>query len=452
MENTNAHDITSSIGGCACQPSMAANFSYDSAPPVDPTQELSLTQSIAPTNGLTTGPYEFNIESNEDSFLQLSSLLMTASFKIVKKDGSALHPAASIAPANNTLASLWSQIRVKINDVEVNPNSAQEMPYKAYISTLLSYSPDSAAQLRAAGFVHELNGRNMHRAAAAGQQQPGNASFEARREACEESKEVHLAGPVPVDLLAADNHLAPRTKLTLTFYPSSLPFFLHTKQFAQLGELRVVFTKLRLHFNRLYLAEAYTRAVLQQSKSLPQRYLAPYTECQLLEVPSNLSRWTLPVYPAGHMLPKALVVGFKSTSARAAYAKNPFCFESFGLNRFGLLIDGVLPPNSLLEPHFASDGTARVAREYQRLFDETGKTKSLIARQGFLAGHTLFPFDLSPDKCNGVHLHPGREARLDLDLGWSAPLAEGVTVVVLAIFDQVLTVSPHSRFPSAMLV
>ena len=66
--------------------------------------------------------------------------------------------------------------------------------------------------------------------------------------------------------------------------------------------------------------------------------------------------------------------------------------------------------------------------------------------------HNVYPFDLSPDKCNLLHTHVGEHGSLDLDLGFLFPLEKNITVLVLASFVQVFTIDPRTGKPSTDLL
>ena len=61
-------------------------------------------------------------------------------------------------PVNNTLHSLFSVVRLSINDVPII-KQPDYYPYKAYIANLLSYSNElKNGQLATQGFYSELSG------------------------------------------------------------------------------------------------------------------------------------------------------------------------------------------------------------------------------------------------------------------------------------------------------
>jgi len=73
-----------------------------------------------------------------------------------KKDGSLPDTAKNVAPVNNILHSMFESVTLKINDQPIT-KSASNYPYKAYITTTLSYPANlKIAQLQAEGFYPDI--------------------------------------------------------------------------------------------------------------------------------------------------------------------------------------------------------------------------------------------------------------------------------------------------------
>ena len=75
---------------------------------------------------------------------QVANILIECSVTFTKSDGKTLPDTAkTVGPCNNALHSLFSSVRLSINDQLVTLNNSQFYPYKAYFSNLLTYSTDS---------------------------------------------------------------------------------------------------------------------------------------------------------------------------------------------------------------------------------------------------------------------------------------------------------------------
>ena len=438
-------DNGGTLSGCRCQAGIVPSFDFYNTPLVDASQSLVLEEEITPQNALTVSPFELAIPAQPEAFVRLGSLTMSCEFKLVKKDGGTdINAAWNVATINNPLVSLWQSIQVRLNDIEVNALSSQHMPYKAIINNLLSYSPSAAGQLETAGFQVE-KGEEMDTTAltAQGLTQDGlNPAYVARQKLVKGSKTYQVSGALPIDFLSSDNHLAPGTKLTLLCHMADPQFFLLGPD---ASKCRVKITQLALHVRKLRLKPHLAQRLLRTSNK-PQRYLAPYSELKLLQIPEGVSRWTLPVYSDDtDVQPKQLIIGFVATDAVHSFTHNPFNFEHFQLCHLAVRVGNESHPKSPLNPNFDKNWCAR---EFYRLGSQTGKVQAgqsgqtLITMSNFLHGHCLFPVDLCPDSCNSGHVHKARHGKCAIDVAWEAPLTKAVTAIVYCHFDQIITVGP----------
>lgn len=432
---------------CGCVPSMSSEFDYKSPVPIDRLSQLHVDECVRPNHGMTGSRFEFTIESNEDTFVHLSSLTLNAKLKVQAASGTDLTD-LSHKPAfvNNIIASLWSSVVVKINDHELNPLSAHHPGYKAMIANLLSYNSDGARQLAPGGFAVEDGEHNDTL-------DVNNKQFNWWTIKLQKSNVVTIAGPLPLDICSLDNLLAPGVKLEIILEPSPEAFHLMCSHGAAMFKTK--FQDMFLQFRRVRMAQQFTDEVLASSRKLEHRYIGPYTHLSSYEVPKGSTMHVVPLYPSGHVLPKHLVVAQVPTkNFRGSLDTNPFVFPHFDLVHLALRSNNVVVVDSELTPDFSKH---LVAREYFRLCTQTGKRGStsegtLITEDNFVNNHTLFPFDLTPDECNARHLHLARTAKLDLEMRWRTALEGNVTVLVMATFDQVITVHPKTRVASSHLI
>jgi len=75
---------------------------------------------------------------------QVANILIECSVTFTKSDGKTLPDTSkTVGPSNNALHSLFSSVRLSINDQLVTLNNSQFYAYKAYFSNLLTYGTDS---------------------------------------------------------------------------------------------------------------------------------------------------------------------------------------------------------------------------------------------------------------------------------------------------------------------
>ena len=96
-----------------------------------------------PIANLTSeGPVEFLVKGAGEQYLDLANSYLYAECKVVNADGSDLNNGTHVAPINNLLHSLFSQVDIQLNNNMVSP-STNTYGYRAYLETLFNYGEDA---------------------------------------------------------------------------------------------------------------------------------------------------------------------------------------------------------------------------------------------------------------------------------------------------------------------
>ena len=111
-----------------------------------PSTNTSITSGgwfeINPTSSLSIGtPIEFRYEGSSNHYLQLSKTSLYLQVSVLK-DKTRVTTDIQVAPVNNFMHSLFSQIELSFNGQSFE-NSNNVYPYKAYLTDLLNYGQDS---------------------------------------------------------------------------------------------------------------------------------------------------------------------------------------------------------------------------------------------------------------------------------------------------------------------
>ena len=88
------------------------------------------------------GPVEFVIPGTRDAYLDLANTYMLIRAKVGRGVGTDLAPDKPVAPVDNWLHSLFSQVDVYLNDTLVTPSS-NTYPFLACVDTVLSYGAEA---------------------------------------------------------------------------------------------------------------------------------------------------------------------------------------------------------------------------------------------------------------------------------------------------------------------
>lgn len=406
--------------------------------PVQTDIEGYTMSKVYPLNPVSasSGPIEFHIEGNGDSYIDMDNLFLYVKFKVTKEDGTALAATDKVFPTNNLLHSMFSDITCLMNGTQIEGGNHM-YPYKAYLTNLLLFGEGAKKnQLQMSGFAKDTAGK-MNDAA--------NTGFTTRQTWISASRTHDLMGPIHLDICHQGKLILPqvdvRLKLTRTkndFVLVSLKPDDTTDALKAKIKIEEAFLKVR----RVQVASDVIR--LHEGHLSRQNAVYPYqrTEMYTYTISTGSQSHVKDGLFAGQM-PKLLVMGFvNNDDYNGKYESNPYVFRHKNVNYIGLLRDGMPIPHMALTPDFAN---LMVGEEYMNLMDamELGAEDGDIdiSRNDFANGYSLFVFNLSPDKAIAGHGQPMRDGNLRIELKFKQALDKAINVVLMAIFDGELQIS-----------
>ena len=128
-------------GSCECSKTELDVLSVP--PTMTSMQETQWVEHFPIASIANDSPIEFIIPPQTEFWTDLSQSYLYVKFKIVlAADGAPLADADNVAPVNNFLHSMFSNIDLYLNNKLITSGSGN-YPYRAYIENLLSYSPES---------------------------------------------------------------------------------------------------------------------------------------------------------------------------------------------------------------------------------------------------------------------------------------------------------------------
>ena len=418
--------------GCKCMQGITRNFSYHEPIEVEGSQKDFHEDYITPINGVgdNGGPFEFVIDSVRDQFLFLNNMNLYCRGEIVDSAGRITGADADVAPINFALSTMWESIEVRVNNTILNPASSHNIPFKAILEAMISVEENQANWLMSSLFQPDDRGRSEV-------VNDTNGGHKRRKNYAAGGFEMN--GPIPVDFLRVDNHLAPGNVLSLKFKQAPDSFVLNTES---AEKYRLVVKELGIYVRRIELfPEALSRVL---SPTAIQRYVGMDTEVKNFSLPAGIKQKVLKI-SQGESLPKQVIVGFVPTVAYMGdYKHNPFHFAHFNLNSINIKVNGLRIPQEPLKPDFENKV---IEKSLNHFFMNTGKFRAqggnCIHADNYARGASLFAWDLRCDQCNGFHRHAGRDGTLELEMGWAKNLEVPITVIVYSARDQVVMIDPH---------
>ena len=409
------------------QLAKASNFDYSAPLLIENAQRERLEGEERPIGGVQNeGPFEFIIPPSE-FYLQMSTMYLEITCRVVRENGANLHAGDDVAPINLLGSSLWEHVEVSLNDYNISGASASSTNYKAYIETLLSYNQTSIENVLRNQLFALDTPRFFDNCAHDG----NNVGYINRGAMARNSRPINICAPICSDFLRTINHLAPGNKLSLKFFKARDAFLLHTDD---ARNYKIKIDDLVLHYARIRLAENI------QAPSI-ERYPIDRTELKKYPVPQGLQTYRVNIHQGGPIPKHFIICQAATTAAEGTYDENPYNFQHFNIQKISISANGKrIPPNGL-EFDFTQD-PPNIARPYLHLNMNTGMWRqdkgNLVSLSAFKYGSTLVAFDRSTDLCNGYHIHQSDEGTVSLDISWSVALLHPITIFVYASYESVI--------------
>ena len=380
------------------------------------------------------GPIEFVVPGAGDAYIDLANTYLLVRAKVVRGVGTDIADDTPVAPVNNWLHSLFSQVDVHLNDTLVTPSS-NTYPFRAYVETLLSYGAEAKKTQLTSQLWYKDTAGHME----ATQENGGNAGLVERRRHIAGSRVVEMMGRLHVDLFMQDRFLINGVTVKIRLVRSKDAFSLMAGGANPDYKVRIVDAVLFVRKAVLSptVAMAHIRALEKGTAKYPLRPV----DCKVYSIPQGALSSTHENLFLG-TLPKRIILWCVDNDAlNGAFGKNPFHAKNNAINFLAVYVDGRQVPAKPLQPNFE---TGQYVRSYVNLFSATGKQGqdegNELTRDDFGNGYTFFGFDLTPDACDGSCFHLVQKGNLRIEIHFAAPLAQTVNVVVYGESEAVLEI------------
>ena len=261
---------------------------------------------------------------------------------------------------------------------------------------------------------------------------PSNKGFDARYKITNGSVSFDLYSPITHDFFRMNNHIAPGNKIDLRLTMHKHAFLLNSG--LPRSRYRLQIDDMKLHLRTIELKESI-------KPPLEERYRLNETQMHKQIVGKDLPSTMFRIHNGGTM-PKTIIFAFAETRAvEGDYQRNPWNFHHFYLEQMSLIINGESYPSDGLRMDFTKENP-QTSRVYHWMFENTGSADgekgNLVHYNAFRSGAFIIPFDLTPDKCNGLHNHEGESGFIDVQLKFAMPLPDPIYVLYELVFNKVL--------------
>lgn len=388
----------------------------------------------------STAPIEFQITGSEN-YLDLAKSMIFIKLKITKANGSDLTTDEKTAPVNNFLQSLFKQVDLFLNGIQVT-QSTGTYSYKSILETLLNYGFSAKKSHLTAGLYYKDTAGAMDETdcTTAG----GNTGLQTRYAFTKKSYIVDLWGPLHCDMLFSDRLLLNHVDVTLKLNPNTPAFALMS------GETNPNY-KITIQSANLKVRAVKVSPVLQLQhlnelkKGVNAVYPLRRTDCKTYTIPTG--------NPSIHkgdlfngLVPKRVVLAMVDSDAfNGSYTKNPYNFKLYGATSISLTIDGEQIPFKPITLKLARTSETNFIEAYQTLFSGTGRLFADygidIGRGDYNKGYGILAFDLTPDLCgSSTHLNQKRKGNVSLEIQFSTGLPNAVNLITYGEFESTVEI------------
>lgn len=378
-----------------------------------------------------TAPIEFIVTSSGDEYIDLAhtALHIIAKIKVDAKLNE--NEEGNVAPVNNWLHSMFSQVDVFLNQKCISPPS-NSYGYRSYLENLLNYSsPAKSSHLTTSMWFKDESG-SMN--------SENNDGYKKRKSLTSGERAVEMYSNLHCDIFNTDKFMINGVDLGIKLIKAKNEFHLIGKHAAhvEIIEANLFVRKVKINPSILL---AHARALSVTTAKYP----ITRVELKTITISADIQSKCIDNIFLGQ-IPKRCVIGMiDCASFNGNFNLNPYNFEHFNYNYLSLYIDSTQIPAKPLTPDFKSN---QYTRSYYTLFEGSGiyfsDTGNDISIEEYPNGYCLSAFDLTPDlSSNDPHWNIIKSGTLRAEIRFSEPLAKPITFIIFAEFDNVIEIDKN---------
>ena len=425
-------------------------------PPTQTAVEKTYGVDYQPLTSIRDGaPIEFYIPASTEEYLDLKNTKLYVTCRIIKRTGAECADTDIVAPVNDLFNSLWSNVELFLNDRLIS-HSNNTHGYTSMVSHLIHDSEESLSSERSMRLIYKdtagsmnaiaANAQNYHKLIAgfhlknsgAAIDPPGNNGLHCRYLHTRHSQEVMLTGGLRVDLFEQSRYLANGISMKLRLHRQKDEFLLMAAD----NTFKIQVTEAFLTVRKVKVSPGVQLGHTDALMKGPAKFPITRKECKILAIPAGFQSFVKDNIFLGQ-LPKRLVVGMVHNEGFAgAVGRNPYNFEHFNVSYMQLYTDG---EPVLSKPLKLNVGEEKYLDAFETLYNSfdklNGEKSSIIKREDWSRGYSLFSFDLTPDYDDEDHYPLIRHGNLRLEMNFGTTLAHTINIIVYAEFDNIIEIN-----------
>jgi len=391
-----------------------------------------------PVQSIGTGPIVFHIGGVGDRYVDAQRTLLRVRMKVTDSAGKNYAKDAKISLANYPLNTLFSDVKVELNQTQI-ASASHMYHYRSYIETLLTFN-DSAkkSHLTSGLFVQDEAGKLDDLTATA---------LVKRGKYIAEGAEVELFGRIHTDITSQSKLVLNETDIRFSFFRNDASIVcMGTAGLTPLIEI----TDCSLFVRKCLINPS---VLIAHSKLLQSGTKAKYpihrVEMYNYSIPQGVQRFCLENLFT-QRLPTRIIMGMvKSSAFNGAIAESCFNFHHFNINLLSLSIDGQVTSGTPLAPDFdkgfCMQSFANTFMNCGNYFQDDGWA---VDRDEFQKGGlNLFAYDLTVDlSASENYWSIQNEGNCRLEMGWSKALEQVTTCILFCEFRDVIQADKQRHY------
>ena len=418
---------------------MSDNLNLFEVPPTQTAIESCRIVTVSPISTVTsTGPVEWLIQGSSEEYVDVSETFMEIKAKCVNDQGNLATSTDAIAPANATLAAMFSQCMVSLNDIPIT-HASSTYAYKAIIDMHMNYDWEAKRSvLQTAQYYKDDNISNPDPKSTT----KPNKGLVKRHKLCCAEKEFTLVGRIHSDVFDISKYIPNGVDIKIKMIRSR-------SNFAMMGGGSIHITGAKLHVRKVFLTPSLLMANERLAMKESMKFFYTRTEIKVLHVDAKKRGHTQDNIFIGALPQRVVLCMVDSDAFNGDYTKNPFEFNHFKVTSMCLCVDGRNIPATPLQGNFS---TGDYARFYYTMYTETIGLKSRsggggITMDEYLNGHAFFCFDLTPDLSSscGNHLNVAKTGNMGVDITFEEALSSHMNILMYSEFEGLFEMNHERR-------
>lgn len=385
----------------------------------------------APKNSLENTSIEFEIDGNE-TFIDLQHSYVRTKLRIKHVDGTDLADNEEVSCISYLGSTLYKQVDLHLSNDHVI--SVNDYHYRAYLETLLSYNETAKKSWLQSGLYYKDTHAHHNTIG------DNNQGFKFRKGHFAKSKAVETISKLHCELFNQDRLLLDHIPIKIVLTRNADALCLLT---ADTTDVKIVIEEVTLVVRRMVLANHIYNDISTRLLKADAKYPISHVKVKAFTRPAGLRNVEIINQLSYPDIPTRLVIGMVSNEAYSGKKKlNPFKFHHYDLVYADVLVNS---KSILTKPIHVNMTDKQYMQAYWSLMVSLGYTFKddgfHISRNEYDNGNFLLGFDLTPTLCNGTYNDPTKTGNVDVELKFSAPLPETISVIVYAQYDNKITIN-----------